>query len=425
MAVSPEMMRILFLLPECPYPASTGGRLKIYNELLYLSEHHQCDILCFNHPDKLQVKELASALPKVRILSFSSISPGIFRLRLNKTWGLFRALPPSLAVFFNRSYAGAVSSYIAIGDYDVVHYDIVNMAQYLPFGSSLPSVHSPNDATSLVYFRVAKYMAWSFAKMRLLIVAFLLQRFERLTYPLFTTVHVCAAEDAEYLQQLDPTINISTIPIAISGEFLIRSQQKENRDFELGAKIICTGNLGNPAIAAGVEDFLLNALPSIVTEVPNVQFVLLGQNTSSAFRKIIKDSSNVSFLTWVDDYRCFLAEADIVLVPDCTGPSGAKTRAVQAMSLGLPVVGTTSALEGISLIDGEHALVYKTMHECIELVLKLLNSKKLRKILSENAHRLAVQEFSLVSVGPRYENLYIDAISRHRSLFGGSHKDKV
>jgi glycosyltransferase involved in cell wall biosynthesis len=364
-----------------------------------------------------------TALPSVRILD--SISPPSGWLKLvGMVWNFINVLPISLAAFYGRNYASAVKCYLATGNYDVVHYDIVNMAQYQPLGANLPSVHSPNDATSLVYFRVAKHMSWSFRKLRLLISAVLLRRFERRMYPLFSKVHVVSAVDATYLKCLNPMIDVSAIPITIDDGFLVKvhAGDQKNNVSEYSPKIICTGNLANPAIAQGVEDFLQNALPSIVLKISTVQFVVLGQNVNPVLQKKIAENSNVKFYSWVDDYRSFLAEADVVLVPDCFGPPGAKTRAVQAMGLGLPVVGTESAFDGIPLTNGEHALMYKSMSECAELIFKLLDNRKMRETLGENAHRLATEVFALNVVGPKYESLYIDAIIKHKSLLYNADK---
>jgi len=306
--------------------------------------------------------------------------------------------------------------------YDVVHYDIVNMAQYLPLGINLPSVHSPNDATSLVYFRVAKSMNWSLAKLRMLVSALLLRRFERKMYPLFSKVHIVSKTDAEYLKCLDTKIDTSVIPITVDDNFLakVNVRHKKNDTSEFIPKIICTGNLGNPAIAQGVDSFLQVAFPSILQKTPNTKFVILGQNIKPDLQKKIAENANVEFLSWVADYRSFLTEADIVLVPDCSGPPGAKTRAVQAMGIGLPVVGTESAFDGIPLTNGKHALIYTTMDECATLILKLIDDKKMREKLGENANLLVIQVFALSTVGASYESLYLDAISKHKSLMYNS-----
>ena len=408
-------MRILFLLPDFPYPASTGGRLKIFNVLKQLSMRHQCDILCFGNVRDSNQAGLIEALPNVRVLGVIPPVTGISKWA-EILWNLARGLPPSFAPFSGRKYASALKECLAGSDYDLIHYDIINMAQYLPFGAKLPAVHSPNDATSLIYFRMAESIPWSFLKIRLQISAILLRRFERKTYPCFGKIHVVSQVDAAYLMSLGVSIDVATIPIAIDEAFLNKVEYQDGRNaaLERYPRIVCNGNLGNPAIAKGVRDFVDVALPLILKKISNVRFIVLGQNISSALQEQLGKTSNVEFLTWVEDYRQFLADADVVLVPDTVGPPGAKTRTLQAMGLGLPVVGTETAFAGMPFSNREHGLLYKTMPECAELILSLLNDRKMCEDLGEKAHQLVMDEFSLSVVGPKYEKLYQEAIAKFK-----------
>ena len=411
-----DSMRMLFLLSDFPYPASTGGRLKVFNELLYLSNRHQCDILCFGKVDEAQVNGLATVLPRVGVLGVVSPRSGV-RKWLGMLWHLVRLLPPSLTAFAKRDYARAVSDSLATGNYDVVHYDIINMAQYLSSGSGKPSVHSPNDATSLVYFRMARHLTWSLAKIRALLSAVLLQRFEKKIYPLFTKVHVVSEVDAVYLRKLDPRIDVHTIPISIEG-LLLGKVQRPNKGYVASGRrpmIICTGNLANAAISKGVDDFLRIAFPHILQNIPNVRLVVHGKNARASLLRRHEASVNIEFCSWVDDYQAFMCQADVVLAPDSGGAPGAKTRVVQAMGLGLPVVGSEAAFEGIPAVNGVHGMVYTSMTDCAAMIVTLFSNRMLRERIGKEAHQLAIAEFSLSNVGPRYESLYLDAIKQYNS----------
>lgn len=405
-------MRILFLLPDFPFPASTGGRLKVFNILKHMSKKHRCDILCFGSPDLLDKKEFLEQLPNVWLLDVMPPVSGMARW-LGVLWHIMRFLPPSLASFSDGKYAAAVGGSLAAADYDLIHFDIVNMAQYLPLGSRLATIHSPNDATSSIYYRMAENMPWSLAKIRLLVSARLLQRYERRIYPLFDKVHVVSKEDALYLQGLDSGINVSVIPIAVDEAFLGEPDLVEAKDGlpSRAPRIVCNGNLGNPVIAKGVQDFLDVALPLIIKQWPVARLVVLGQNIDESLRAQLLEAPNADFLTWVDDYRAFLATADVVLVPDHVGAPGAKTRTLQAMRLGLPVVGTATAFAGIPFTNRVHGLAYKTMPECAELISALLGDKEIRKAIGANACQLVVDEFSLNVVGPMYEKMYFDTVA--------------
>ncbi len=386
--------------------------MKVFNVLKHMSKKHRCDILCFGSPDLLDKKKFLEQLPNVRVLDVMAPVSGMAR-RLGILWHLMRLLPPSLASFSDKKYAAAVGGALAAADYDLIHFDIVNMAQYLPLGSRLPSVHSSNDATSLIYSRMAGNTPWSLAKIRLLVSARLLQRYERRIYPLFDKVHVVSREDALYLQGLDGGINVSVIPIPVDEAFLGEPDLVDAKDglLNIAPRIVCNGNLGNPAIAKGVQEFVDVALPLIIKKWPDARLVVLGQNIDESLRAQLLEAPNAEFLTWVDDYRAFLAKADVVLVPDHVGAPGAKTRTLQAMGLGLPVVGTATAFAGIPFANRTHGLYYKTMPECAELISALLGDKKMRNAIGANARQLVVDEFSLNVVGPKYEKMYFDAVA--------------
>lgn len=408
-------MRILFLLPDFPYPASTGGRLKVFNILKYMSRNHQCDILCFGDATEVELTGLAMTLPGVKVLGVFPPVTGYRKLRLGLGM-LARGLPPSFAAFSRPEYRVFLQDILNKSAYDIVHYDIINMAQHLALGGRMASFHSPNDATSLVYFRMAGNLNWSFQKLRILLSATLLRRFERKTYPRFDKVHVVSAEDAAYLASLDARIDVTAIPIAIDGVF--------SRDRDLGSprsnlqkrpsRIICTGNFDNSAIAAGIDQFVRDGMPAIVTVLPDAQLVILGKNINEGLKQHYASMPGVQVLTWVENYLDFLSTADVVLVPDQVGPDGAKTRTLEAMSLKLPVVGTPTAFAGIPVIHREHGLIYRTMPECIELMLSVLQDENLKDDIGKSAFQMVAENFSLEAVGPRYEKLYETAVAKFK-----------
>jgi Glycosyltransferase len=263
---------------------------------------------------------------------------------------------------------------------------------------------------------MADQAKWSFTKIWLFLSAYLIRRFERKVFPLFTKVHVVSEVDTNYLKALNPEIDLVTIPIAIDGAFLDKAESSHDEDVtnESRPTIICTGNLKSPGIAKGVQLFMEFAWPLILKERPDAQLLVLAQNASPVFCLKFKQRQNVELYEWVEDYRKFISQADVLIVPDLDG-TGIKTRVAQAMGIGLAVVGTETAFEGIPFVHGEHGMKYATMTECAASVIRLINDKSLRKVIGESAHRLALKQFSLNIVGPQYEKLYQEAIAKFHS----------
>lgn len=406
-------MRILFLLPDFPYPASNGGRLKIFNILKHMSRGNQCDIICFGKATEVDLLGLAMTLPSVKVLQVFPPVTGYRKLWLALGM-LARGLPPSFAAFCRPEYRVFFQEALNKSAYDIVHYDIINMAQHLTYGDRVASFHSPNDATSMVYFRMAGALRWSLQKMFIFLSATLLRRFERKSYPRFDKIHVVSTQDASYLTGLDARIDVTVIPIAIDyvvshdRDLMIQLSNLHKRP----SRIICTGNFDNSAILAGIDQFVRYGMPSIVATLPNTQLVILGKNINERLKRRYDSMLGVQVLTWVESYLDFLSTADVVLIPDQVGPNGAKTRTLEAMSLKLPVVGTQTAFAGIPVIHRKHGLIYGTIPECTELILSVLQDENLKNDIGNNAFHLVTENFSLGLVGPKYEMLYQATVAK-------------
>lgn len=403
-------MRLLFVLPSFPFPPADGGRAKVYNILKYLSVRHECDLICFGDSDHADVAGLRQHLPSI----------GTVRIVRHPTWtartfltlaNLVRLRPPSFACYSSREMSRCIDAAKQSGHYDAVHFDIINMAPYQRRCQELPSVHSPNDATSLVYRRLSKAAPSLSARLRLRFVSWLLARYERTSYSDFSKIHVVSEADREYLARLVPGADIVVVPIT-SGYSRDISASYPVSESGRGLVVTVSGNLGDPGIAAGFEEFLEHVLPAVSAAYPELCVRVLGRRISASLNRRLQDHPNVEYLAWVDSFEDFLSDSDILLLPDRAGAPGAKTRTVQAMALGRAVLGSTTAFEGIRMVDGCHGAIYTTHEECRQLLLRLLADRKMRMTMGAAAACLAADEYSLERIGPQYEQLYLQAIQR-------------
>jgi polysaccharide biosynthesis protein PslH len=404
-------MRLLFVLPCFPFPPADGGRAKVYNILRYLSVRHECDLICFGETDVADVAGLRRHIPSIGavwIVSHPSLSARIVRTLTN----LMRLRPPSFARYSSSEMLDRIDEVKQRGRYDAIHYDIINMAPYQSRNREFPSVHSPNDATSLVYRRLSEVASSPVAKLRLRAVSRLLARFERIHYANFSKIHVVSDTDRDYLAHLVPTADIEVVPITSGYPRDIGAAYPVSRSDRCPLVTVC-GNLGDAAIAAGFREFLKHVLPSVSAAYPALRVRVLGRRIAASLRRELQEHPNVEYFSWIDNFEEFLSSSDVLLLPDRAGAPGPKTRTVQAMALGRAVLGSTTAFEGIGVVDGRHGAVYSTHEECRGLLLRLLGSPAMREEMGAAAAKLAADEYSLERIGPKYESLYLQAIQRH------------
>lgn len=404
-------MHLLFVLPNFPFPPADGGRAKVYNILRYLSVRHKCDLICFgdsDHADAIGLRQNLPSIGTVRIVRQPTWTVRTFRALVN----LVRLRPPSLARYSSREMSRCIDESKQSGRYDAIHFDIINMAPYQHRCQELPSVHSPNDATSLVYQRLSKVAPSVSEQLRLRFASWLLARYERTYYSEFSKIHVVSEADREYLARLVPDADIVVVPIT-SGYSRDISASSQVTASARGPVVTVCGNLGDAAIAAGFQEFLEHVLPAVSVAYPELRVRVLGRRISVSLKRRLQDHPNVEYLAWVDSFEDFLSDSDILLLPDSAGAPGAKTRTVQAMALGRAVLGSTTAFEGVRIIDGYHGAIYGTHEECRQLLLCLLADRKMITTMGAAAACLAADEYSLECIGPQYEKLYLQAIQSY------------
>jgi glycosyltransferase involved in cell wall biosynthesis len=406
-------MRILFVLPEFPFPPVSGGRVKVFNILRYLAPRHDCDVFCLGVADQTTLDGFKIAIPDIGSVEFfphERVARNIFFVVAGI---LLRSAPPSITRCANRALARRLSELAATSRYDLIHYDIVNMVQY--HQDRVASVHSPNDATSLVYARHSQASTSLFKRIRFSLLSKLLRRYEDRRYAAFTKVHVVSEADRSYLQVRTPTADISVIPISSGYTSELPTARNATREYEPPASsltIAICGNLSDPSIARGFDRILTGVLPGIIARFPDIRVRVLGRVGLSRVQERMRSFPCIEYNDRVDSFEAFVAQAEVILVPDETGAPGPKTRVVQAMALGKTVLGSVNAFEGIPIQDGVHGKVYRSFEECLSGLTQLLSCQKTRRNLGMSAAKLAAREYALDIVGPKYEELYRQATEK-------------
>jgi glycosyltransferase involved in cell wall biosynthesis len=86
--------------------------------------------------------------------------------------------------------------------------------------------------------------------------------------------------------------------------------------------------------------------------------------------------------------------------------SGIKTRVVQALAAGKPVLGSKVALEGIKITEGINAFVCNTSDDVTRIVDLLLRDASLRARVGHAARELAKTHYEQSIIGEQWEMLY-------------------
>jgi len=409
-------MKILYLLQDFPYPPTAGMRWKTYNLLSYMSRRHECHVLSFRDSSSTQEEDdWIKSLPGLRVLGVFALPKG-WGLKKQQAKNVILGNPPSLARWESPLFSAAIRQVAKRNVYDVAHFDMINMAQYRPLLCDVPGVLSTNDAMEMRYKSIARTSSNFLRRMSSYYKASRFAAYETSALLNFAALHVVSQVDADFLIAGNPCVNnVEVISLCVDPSFLeILPSNADSADIR-GRKVILftSGFFGAPYIAEPIRQFAKGGFQKIRSIWPNVEFFVIGRDSPVKVSRILAAEPGVRFVTWVEDYLGSLAKSDIAVFLDKSG-SGIKTRVIQALAAGKPVVGTPVVFEGIKIEDGINAFQCATIDDVTDRVLQLLQNPALRYNSGRLARELIRQHYTESVIGPQWELLYDRAIRRFR-----------
>jgi glycosyltransferase involved in cell wall biosynthesis len=386
-----------------------------------MGARHDCHVLSFvDEKQRHTAKEWAETLPGIRILGLFDLPAGP-RLRVLQAKHILLGHPPSLARWQSRSLRQEIRVASTMNDYDLVHFDMINMAQYLPLINRIPAVLSLNDAIQMRYLRQAKTTKKVSSKLLANYKASRISSYETKALQNFTAVHVVSKVDADFLSARNPEAkNIETISLCVDPSFLHLkiSQRKERNPRDQKAVIFTSGNLKSRYISEPLLAFVRNDLKRIHKELSNVELMVIGRDAPSEIERSLRSEPYVRFLPWVEDYAQALASSDIALFLDMSG-GGVKNRVLQALAAGKPVVGTPIAFEGIDIVSGLNGFCCESGSQMAAAIIRLLGDAELGSRIGSEARDLVSRRYSPMIVGRLWETLYERLIEQSRRTPSG------
>jgi GT2 family glycosyltransferase len=160
--------------------------------------------------------------------------------------------------------------------------------------------------------------------------------------------------------------------------------------------LLFVGNFRHRPNTDAVHFFVREVFPLVRESLPRVELLLVGDNAPPEFDAY--STEGVQLLGYVPDIEPVFARSRVFVAPIRFG-AGVKGKIGEALSHGLPVVTTTIGAEGMSLRDGEEALIADAPAEFAAAVVRAYRDAGLWQRLSDNGHAHVGKYFSPETVG--------------------------
>ena len=149
-------------------------------------------------------------------------------------------------------------------------------------------------------------------------------------------------------------------------------------------------------------------MPRLWKTHPDAQLWLVGQAAGPDILALASDER--IFVTGrVNSVLPYFEQASFLCAPLEMG-SGTKTKVIEALSAGLPVVCTALAAEGLGVVDGEHLGVRDSDAGMVAEMVRLFADRAASRAMAAAGRKLVEAEYSWDSVLPKLEP-WLDALS--------------
>ena len=162
--------------------------------------------------------------------------------------------------------------------------------------------------------------------------------------------------------------------------------------FDGRSGLMFVGGFQHPPNVDAVEYYANEIWPLLTELCPDLETYIIGSRMPDRLKKI-GESKGLKMLGFVEDLTPYYESCKLAIAPLRYG-AGVKGKVNQALSFGLPVVGSPDAVEGMGLTHEREVMVAETPESFADSIAKVCNNRELWQALSEQGAASLVGRFT-------------------------------
>lgn len=411
-------MKILWISHLLPFPPKGGVLIRSYNNLKEVSKYHDIFFVglyqAAHQPDKQSVeiakKNINMFCKNVTALPFESFQNKLeFFLLVFRSFFTFKSYKEAWCK--SKKMATTIKGLLEKESFDLVHFDTISLLQYYNLiPSTIPiAINHHNIESQMMLRRFFSEKKW-LVKVYCYLEGLKLQNLEK-KYCNKGINLVVSGLDRDRLKKKVPSSRIAIVPNGVDINYFRKMNVKESKN-----SIIFIGGLTWYPNIYAMEYFCSKVWPLLVKEVEDVQLFIVGRNPSEFLKELSREDKRIQLKGFVEDIRPITSRSTCYVCPMRTG-GGTRLKVLDALAMGIPLVATKMACEGINVKDNESVLFAETSKDFVEKIVMLFNQKELRDKLSKNSRELIENEFDYEKIGFKLSQCYKNELKRIASDF--------
>lgn len=362
---------ILVITPRYPYPVIGGDRLRIFEICRELSRHHDLTLLslCETYHEfnaKLPNDGIFSRIERVWLPRWRSV--------LNVMLAIPTNIPLQIAYYKSSEFSKRLKTLLPQHDLCLAH--LIRAGDYLR-DSSIPKVLEMTDAISLNYQRVSmlglnrglKSLVYRAEVKRLV-------KYERKAIKDYSAVILVSNIDRDFLLQGEELDNVLVCSNGVDLNLLPFRDRKDSSPVA-----VFIGNMTSIQNLDACLYFAEEILPLIRQKI-DCRFRVVGRINPGDAKRLTK-FEGVEVFGNVKSIADAVLDARVGVAPIRLG-AGVQNKVLEYMALGLPVIASPIAFEGLQAQQGRDLLIAKSPEEYVQHLSVLWEDNIFRAALSQN-----------------------------------------
>lgn len=394
-------MKLLWIVPECLYPANTGGKQGIWNRIVQMSLNNEIHLFCIVDSEE----EISDS--EVEILKYCKSVR--FYIRKKTLSVLLKSFiyPYAAAARWFKSMkrdieiaAEEISPEFILCDYPQV---IGNLSKKVRTDNKI--ILFQGNIEYLTMRSIAKCTESFLKKLAFLIMSKQMELYENTIYKksfidLYSFVSIT---DKEFFEKKYNITSTNLIPVGanVSNDLRISSKKR----------LIFVGNMSYAPNNSAVLWFIENVWSEVIKRVPDAEFYVIGKEPSEEVLKMADKYSSVIVTGLVEDVEPYYNDASAVVVPIENG-GGVKVKLLEALGYGCLVIATSNGIKGTDFVPDEHVLIADNAEKYIYYCAEALENPGKFVEIRNNALGKMKNEYSWKTIARNYENNLIEMLKK-------------
>lgn len=388
-------MRILFITTQLPFPPKSGGLIKTFRLLQYLTKEHDVSLLhLMKGEDALHLDAFNTSIKLQDHVHVPIERP---RTAFNLLKSYF--LAPTLNVYRNMSAQLAQSASERADQADIIIIDHYEMGQYVPDRTRAKVILHEHNAEYVMWDRLAEIETNLVKKLILHLEAARIRRTER-NYALRADQIWAAPNDINELEEIGVPRTKMRQTFHLGEDEMLEDPDIQWEDTRLSLLFVAT--LTWEANVHGLLWFMDQCWSDLKDMHPDLTMDIIGKNPDQRLLQAAEGKPGIQFLGFVDDLAPHYAEHRVFLVPLRFG-SGIKVKLLNAMYRGIPTVTTSIGMEGLEVENGRELFIADDSKLYTDSVSRLLTDRECWEA-QRNQMRIKAKEYSWSHLLAQHEN---------------------